>query len=267
MGKPSAPTSTSKCSYFSGPGVNRRPVSDFPGSWLPLRKPRSARQRRHSPFGPTCVSGRPQIAHVPTVGSDSIPANASALFKSEPRIRSMAFSITPVPFEWLPEGACTRQLSFRADAIPTVLRIDFKLLRKSGSGLSRSRGSLNPRMAADSRLRISGAALMLSESDKDNEALDRHRPDRKRCLPLPSSALRGNADADGKARCAASQSELQVSAPLLLDSVASFHRRLRTVVVLQAIRLCLPSRTHLATVAMRVSRLLTPRPDHKQPNR
>src|SRR5437016_6576184 len=229
IGKPSAPTSTSKWSYFSGPGINRRPVSDFPGSWLPLRKPRSARQRRHSPFAPTCVSGRPQIAHVPTVGSGSIPVNTSALFKSEPRIRSMPFSIKPVAFEWFPEGDCTRPLSFRADAIPAVLLPDFKLLRKSGSVLPRSRGSLDPRMTADSRLRISGSALMLSESDKDNEALDRLRLDRTPCLPLPSSALRGNADADGKARCAASQSELQVSAPLLLDSVASFHRRLRMV--------------------------------------
>src|SRR6266550_3618155 len=149
--KPSVPTSTSKWSYFSGPGVNRRPVSDFPGSRVPLRKPRSARQRRHSPFAPTWVSGRPQIAHVPTVGSRSIPLNASALFKSEPRVRSMPFSITPVPFEWFPEGACTRPLSLRVDAIPTVLLLDFKLLRKSGSVLPRSRGSLDPRMTADSR--------------------------------------------------------------------------------------------------------------------
>jgi hypothetical protein len=36
--------------------------------------------------------------------------NASALFKSEPRVRSMPFSITPVPFEWFPEGACTRPI-------------------------------------------------------------------------------------------------------------------------------------------------------------
>src|SRR4029077_7065823 len=243
MGKPSAPTSTSKCSYFSGPGVNRRPVSDFPGSWLPLKKPKSARQRRHSPFGPTCVSGRPQIAHVPTVGSRSIPVNASALFKSEPRIRSMPFSITPVPFEWLPESACTRPLSFGADAIPTVLLLDFKLLRKSGSVLPRSRERLDPRMTADSRLRISGSALMLSESDKDNEVLDRHRMDQTRCWLLQSSMLRDNAAADAKATCAESRSELRVSARLLLDSAASFHRRLRTVVALQAIRLCLPSRT------------------------
>jgi len=40
---------------------------------------------------------------------------------------------------------------------------------------------------------------MLSESDKDNEALDRLRPDRKPCSPLPFSALRDSADADGKA--------------------------------------------------------------------
>jgi len=71
----------------------------------------------------------------------------------------MPFSTTPVPFERFPEGACTRPLSFRADAIPTVLLVEFKVLRKSGSVLSRSRGSLDPRMTADSRLRISGSAL------------------------------------------------------------------------------------------------------------
>src|SRR6266480_8131566 len=167
------------------------------------------RQRRHSP----CVSGPPQVGQV--------PVNAIDLFNSGRRSKSMPRLITPVPFEWFPEGACTRLLSFRVDAIPTVLLIDFKLLRKRGSVLSRSRGSLDPRMTADSRLRISGSALMLSESDKDTEALDRHRPDQKLCSPLPSSALRDNAYADAKARCAASQSELQVSLPLVLDLAAS----------------------------------------------
>src|SRR5205807_8754985 len=114
---------------------------------------------------------------------------------------------------------------------------------------------------------ISGSALMLSESDKDNEVLDRHRMDQTRCWLLQSSMLRDNADVDAKATFAESLSELQVLQPLLPDLVASFHRRPRTVVALQAIRLCLPSRTRLATVAMRVSRLLTPRRDHKQPNR
>src|SRR5438105_12024183 len=184
---------------------------------MPLRKPRSARQRRHSPFAPTCVSGRLQIAHVPTVGSGSIPVNGSALFNSEPRIRSMPFSITPVPFKWFPEGACTRPLSFSADVLGAVLSEDFQLLRKSGSVLPRSRGSLDLRMTADSRLRISGSALMLSESDEDNGALDRHRPDRKPCSPLPFSAPRDSADAGAKARCAESQSKLQVWSRLLPD--------------------------------------------------
>src|SRR6266446_8625656 len=158
------------------------------------------------------MGDRPTVAKVSTpAASRSIPVNASALFNSEPRIRSTPFSITPVPFEWFPEGACTRRLSFRADAIPTVLLTDFKLLRKRGSVLSRSRESLDPRMTADSRLRISGSALMLSEFDRDTEALDRHRRDRTRCLPLPSSALRDNADADAKAKCAASRWGLQVS--------------------------------------------------------
>jgi len=74
---------------------------------------------------------------------------------------------------------------------------------------------------------------MLSESDKDNEVLDRHRMDQTPVLPLPSSALRGNADADAKATFAESLSELQVLRPLLPDLVASFHRRLRTVVALK----------------------------------
>src|SRR5438105_8594632 len=220
---------------------------------MPLRKPRSARQRRHSPFAPTCVSGRPQIAHVPTVGSRSIPVNVSAPFNSEPRIRSMPFSITPVPFEWFPaEGACTRPLSFRADAIPAALLIDFKLLRKSESLLSRSRGSLDPRMTADSRLRISGSALMLSESDKDNEALDRLRLDQKPCSPLPFSALRDSADANARARSVASRSELQVWSPLLLDLAASFRRRQRTALALRAILFCLPPQMQLPNVARRV---------------
>src|SRR6266403_4810565 len=262
---PSAPTSTSKWSYRNRPGVSRLRCCSDPDS--SAAKPRLTRQRRHSPFAPTCVSGRPQIAQVPTVGSGSIPVNASDSINSEPRIRSMPFSITPVPFEWFPESACTRPWSFRADAIPPALPLDFKLLRKSGSVLSRSRESFDPRMTADSRLRISGSALTLSESDKDNAVLDRLRPDRKPCSPLPFSALRDSADADAKATFAESQSELQVLRPLLPDLVASFRRQQRTAAAPRAIPLCLPSRTHLATVAMRVSRLLTPRPDHKSANR
>src|SRR5207248_3357901 len=206
-------------------------------------------------------------AHVPTVGSGSIPVNASDSINSEPRIRSMPFSITPVPFECWPKVACTRPLSFRADAIPTMLLLDFKLLRKSRSVLPRSMGSLDPHMTADSRLRISGSALMLSESDKDNGALDRHRLDRKPCSPLPFGAPRDNADADAKARSVASRSELQVWSLLLPDLAASFHHRPRTVVALQAIPLCLPPQMHLATVAMRVSRWSTPKPDRKRANR
>ena len=50
----------------------------------------------------------------------------------------MPFSITPVPFECLPEGACTRPLSLRAGGIAAALRLDFKLLRKSRFVLPRS---------------------------------------------------------------------------------------------------------------------------------
>src|SRR6266480_6638090 len=189
------------------------------------------------------------------------------LFNSGRGSKSMPRSITPVPFEWFPEGACTRPLSFRADGIPTVLLTDFKLLRKSESGLSRSRGSLDPRMTADSRLTISGSALMLSESDRDNEALDPHRPDQKLCSPLPSLALRDNADADATARYAASPRELQVSPPLLLDLAASVRCRQQTALALQAIRLFLPPQMHLANVARRVSRYSTPRLDHNRANR
>src|SRR5437899_2675247 len=197
-------------------------------------------------------------------GSRSIPVNANALFKSELRVGSMPFSITPVPFEWFPECACTGPLSFRADAIPTVLLLDLKLLRKSESVLSRSRGSLDPRRTADSRLRISGPMLMLSESDKDTEALDRHRPDQKLCSPLPSSALRDNADADAKARYAASRWELQVSPPPLVD-LAEFARcRQRTALTPRAIPLSLPPQMHFANVARRVSRYSKPTSDHNR---
>jgi len=60
----------------------------------------------------------------------------------------MPFSITPVSFEWFPEGACTCPLSLRAGAIPAVLLPDFKVLRKGGSVLPRSRESLDPRMTS-----------------------------------------------------------------------------------------------------------------------
>src|SRR5207237_3228758 len=178
------------------------------------------------------------------VGSRSIPVNANALFKSELRVGSMPFSITPVPFEWFPECACTGPLSFRADAIPTVLLLDLKLLRKSESVLSRSRESLDPRMTADSRLRISGPMLMSSESDKDTEALDRHRPDQKLCSPLPSSALRDNAGADAKAKCAASRWELQGCPPPLVDSEEIARWRQRTALTPRAIPLSLPPQMH-----------------------
>src|SRR5438309_7674280 len=200
------------------------------------------------------------------VGSRSIPVNANALFKSELRVGSMPFSITPVPFEWFPECACTRPLSFRVDAISAVLLVDVKLPRKRGSVLPRSRESLDPRMTADSRL-ISGSALMLSESDKDTEALDRHRPDQKLCSPLPSSALRDNADADAKARYAASRWELQVSPPPLVD-LAEFARcRQRTALTPRAIPLSLPPQMHFANVARRSSRYSKPTSDHNRANR
>src|SRR6266478_3384462 len=132
---------------------------------------------------------------------------------------------------------------------PAVLLLDFKLLRKSGSVLSRSRESLDPRMTADSRLRISGSALMLSESDKDNEALDRLRPDRKPCSPLPFSALLDSVDADAKATFAESRSELQVLRPLLPDLAASCRRRQRTALTLRAILFCLQPQIRFPTVA------------------
>ena len=43
----------------------------------------------------------------------------------------MPFSITSVPFECVPEGACTRRLSLRAGGIAAAPRLDFNLLRKS----------------------------------------------------------------------------------------------------------------------------------------
>src|SRR5207253_5168643 len=103
-----------------------------------------------------------------------------------------------------------------------------------------------------SRLRISGSALMLSEYDKDNEALDRLRLDQKPCPPLPFSALRDSADADARARSVASRSELQVWSPLLLDLAASFRRRQRTALALPATPLSLPPQMHFPNVARRV---------------
>src|SRR4029079_1814574 len=87
---------------------------------------------------------------------------------------------------------------------------------------------------------ISSPALMLSGFDRDNEALDPHRPDRKRYWPLPSLALRDNADADAKARCAASRWGLQASWLLLLDLAAYARWRQRTAVTPPAIPLSLP---------------------------
>src|SRR5437870_11968564 len=108
---------------------------------------------------------------------------------------------------------------------------------------------------------------MLSGFDRDNEALDRSRPDQKLCSPLPSSALRDNADADAKARYAASRWGLQVSPPLLLDWAASVRCRQRTALAPQAIRLSLPPQMHFANVARRVSRYSKPTSDHNRANR
>src|SRR5947199_9278991 len=94
--------------------------------------------------------------------------------------------------------------------------------------------------------------LMLSESDKDTEALDRHRPDQKLCSPLPSSALRDNADADAKAKYAASRSELQVSLPLVLDLVAAAQCRERTALTPRAIPLSLMPQMLFAIAAWSV---------------
>src|SRR5205814_6516459 len=118
----------------------------------------------------------------------------------------------------------------------------------------------------DSRLRISGSALLLSGFDKAIGALDRLRPDQKLCSPLPSSALRDNADADAKARYAASLRGLQVSPPLLLDLAASVRCRQRTALAPQAIRLSLPPQMHFANVARRVSRYSKPKLDRKRAN-
>jgi Fusaric acid resistance protein-like len=71
----------------------------------------------------------------------------------------MPFSITPVPFEWFRKVLAPAHSRLEPMQSPTVRLLDFKLLRKSGSVLSRSRESLDPRMTADSQLRISGSAL------------------------------------------------------------------------------------------------------------
>jgi hypothetical protein len=126
----------------------------------------------------------------------------------------MPFLITPVPFECLPEGACIRASPLRTGGIAAAPRLDFNLLRKSRFVLPRSCESRGSRPA------ILDWTLMLSEFGGDNEVLDRHRPDQKLYSPLPSLALRDNADANAKAKCATSRLELQVSLPVVLDLAA-----------------------------------------------
>jgi len=58
----------------------------------------------------------------------------------------MPFPNTPVPFECVPEDACTRALSFRAGGTAAAPRLDFKLLRRRGSALPLSSESLDPRV-------------------------------------------------------------------------------------------------------------------------
>src|SRR6476469_6371819 len=107
---------------------------------------------------------------------------------------------------------------------------------------------------------------MPSEFHRGSEVPGRHRRDQKLCSPLPSSALRDNADANAKARYAASRSELQVSSPLLLDLAASVRCRQQTALALQAIRLFLPPQMHFVNAAMRVSRYSKPRLDRTRSN-
>src|SRR5882757_199894 len=108
---------------------------------------------------------------------------------------------------------------------------------------------------------------MWSEFDRGNEALDRHRLDQKLCSPLPSLALRDNADANAKARYAGSLPALQVSPPLLLDLAASVRCRQQTALEPQAIRLFLLPQMHFPDVAKRVSRYSKPRLDRRRANR
>src|SRR5205814_6533250 len=107
---------------------------------------------------------------------------------------------------------------------------------------------------------------MLSESGRDNVALDRHRPDQKLCSPLPSLAFRDNAAANAKARYGTSLRGLQVSPPLLLDLAASVRCRQQTALALQAIPFSLLPEMHFPNVARRVSRYSTPRLDRKRAN-
>src|SRR5262249_534152 len=69
-------------SYFNGPGISRCCGSDFSPSSPCTSKPTLARQRRHSPFGPTCVSGRPQVPHVPITLRSTSATSCSTLMPS-----------------------------------------------------------------------------------------------------------------------------------------------------------------------------------------
>ena len=139
------------------------------------------RQRRHLP---SCESGRPQIAHVPTAGSRSIPVNASDSFNFGSCNRPIPWLIIPAP------SLKPKRIRFLCEDLPF----------------------LDTSMSGSSRLPISGAMFMPSEFHRGNEVPDRHRTDQKLCSPLPSLALRDNADADAKAKYAGSRSALQRSA-------------------------------------------------------
>src|SRR5437660_1042254 len=171
----------------------------------------------------------PCVSGPPQVGQVSV--NAIDLFNSGRRSKSMPRLITPAP-------------SLGVEPFP------FDVPTTAGC-----------------RSTISGRALILSGFDRDNEVLDRHRPDQKLCSPLPSLALRDNADANAKARYGASLRGLQVSSPLLLDLAASVRCRQRTALEPQAIRLFLLSQMHFPNVAKRVLRYSTPRLDRKRANR
>ena len=72
-GNPSVAVSTSKWAYRSDPGVSRPRAAGLSGCSPSARKVRLIRHRRHSPFGPHCVNGRPQVAQVVAVSLCPFP--------------------------------------------------------------------------------------------------------------------------------------------------------------------------------------------------
>jgi hypothetical protein len=98
---------------------------------------------------------------------------------------------------------------------------------------------------------ISGPMLMLSRFGRDNEALDRHRPDHKPCLPLPPQRFAITLSQTPKPSAQRRHGNSKLLSPLFLDLAASARCRQRTALTPQAIPLSLPPQMHFPNPARR----------------